>query len=119
MNLHKKSGVSLLGGLAIAVATLGHTSAVRANVYATNIKLNGSLTGAGLNMYLLRYTRRGPRNELMFDDQIRFRLTSAQKRRLYAEAKRRHVAASDMLRDFIDTLPGPSPVKKTAKGKSR
>jgi hypothetical protein len=46
-----------------------------------------------------------PLNELMFDDQIRFRLTSAQKRRLYAEAKRRHLAAADMLRGFIDTLP--------------
>jgi hypothetical protein len=43
----------------------------------------------------------------MFDDQIRFRLTKAQKRRLYAEASRRQMSGADLLREFIDSLPQP------------
>ncbi len=44
MNLNKQSKVWLLGGLAIALAALSFTTTARANVYATNIKLNGSLS---------------------------------------------------------------------------
>ncbi|HZQ48126.1 MAG TPA: hypothetical protein VFC07_14010 [Verrucomicrobiae bacterium] len=45
MNLQKKSGVSLLGGIAIALAALSFTTTARANVYATDIQLNSTLTG--------------------------------------------------------------------------
>jgi hypothetical protein len=44
----------------------------------------------------------------MFDDQIRFRLTKGQKRKLYAEASRRHMSGADLLREFIDTLREPA-----------
>jgi hypothetical protein len=43
----------------------------------------------------------------LFDDAIRFRLTTAQKRKLYREAKRRNVSGADLLRELIDTLPEP------------
>jgi hypothetical protein len=46
-----------------------------------------------------------PLNEKQFDDQIRFRLTSEQKRRLYVEAKRQRASAADLLREFISSLP--------------
>jgi hypothetical protein len=46
-----------------------------------------------------------PLNEKQFDDQIRFRLTSEQKRRLYVEAKRQCASAADLLREFISSLP--------------
>lgn len=46
-------------------------------------------------------------NERQFDDQIRFWLTVEQKMRLYTEAKRQRVAAADLLRPYIDLLPGP------------
>ncbi|MDB6022646.1 MAG: hypothetical protein JWQ04_2503, partial [Pedosphaera sp.] len=46
MNPEKKSTVSLLAGLAIAVAALSCSPDARANVYATNIKLNGALSNA-------------------------------------------------------------------------
>jgi hypothetical protein len=45
MNLKKYSKGFLPIGVAIALATLSFTASVRANVYATNVKLNGSLTG--------------------------------------------------------------------------
>ena len=41
----------------------------------------------------------------LFNDQIRFQLTTAQKRKLYAVAAGRQMSAADLLREFIDTLP--------------
>jgi hypothetical protein len=42
-----------------------------------------------------------------FDEAIRFRLTAAQKQRLYREAKRRNMSGADLLRSLIDNLPAP------------
>lgn len=46
MNLQKYHGVSLLSGLALGLASLSFTPAARANVYATDIQLNSTLTGS-------------------------------------------------------------------------
>jgi hypothetical protein len=43
-----------------------------------------------------------PLIEKMFDDQIRFVLKSELKARLYREAKRRHISASDLIRLYIE-----------------
>jgi hypothetical protein len=51
-------------------------------------------------------------NEKQFDDQIRFRLTSQQKRRLYVQAKRQRASAADLLRQFINSLPPADPTSK-------
>jgi hypothetical protein len=50
----------------------------------------------------------------MFDDQIRFRLTKAQKRKLYAAASRRQMSGADLLREFIDALPEPKLRRRAA-----
>lgn len=43
-----------------------------------------------------------PLNEKIYDAQIRFVIKSEQKNRLFREAKRRRLAAADLLREFID-----------------
>jgi hypothetical protein len=55
-----------------------------------------------------------PLIQQMFDDQIRFRLTKAQKRKLYAEASRRQISGADLLREFIDALPEPKLRRRAA-----
>jgi hypothetical protein len=45
----------------------------------------------------------------LFDEQLRFKLTPAQKAKLFAQVKRRHVAGADLLGEYIDSLPDPEP----------
>ncbi len=49
MNPIKQTAVSFLGGLGLAMAALSFAPSAHANVYATNIKLNGALSNASIS----------------------------------------------------------------------